>query len=565
MKKNLYIKIDPTDIKALCEAATFSKGEALAKAQSVRNIQLIDNTKVSAIVEGSSSYQVQLTVTPQLSGHLSGRCTCPAADYQPFCKHMVALALSLDEESKPGVSDKDKIRRYLSGLDSEELLDKLLDYLAKDESAWDALLLQVKLSEQAPSYSTLKSYVTKAMPRKQLWDWRDTGPYFANAEHQLTSVINTLHLLKVNDQWRLIEYINARLNVVLEQIDDSSGDRFGIEGLINQTMPKVFQKLDWSEEKKAQWMFKRTAGYYEYDLFPSIEEDFVEVWQSNPHYLKLCRQALDSKDNSIDSWTLKQYANILIKMSNDWHEVAAIKQKIAHQCRDYLELATLYLEHNETLDTEYWLAKARKTASRNEIKQCDHLQVSLFLQQGEKHQAWKLSNKLFEQSPSFYQYQQLEALKNTHDIEDDTFLSRVEQALIDCYQAPNQTYVTPHNDSIVQFYIAQNEIPKACDWVDNHRTCHEILIALANHIIKALPHKALTYTIRVVSSLIDETNNHAYQEALTHLQTLESKLTGNEVMLAEFYRQIDHLAQTYKRKRNMLALLKKHYPTYLTV
>ncbi len=531
------------------------KGTALVKAQSVRNIQ-INNDTVSATVKGSFPYQVQLTLAPQLSG----RCTCPAAEFQPLCKHMVALALSIDDTLKPSVTEQDKIRHYLSKLDNEELLDKFLDFLAKDEVAWDTLLLEVELSEQAPSYSALKSLITKAMPRKELWDRHESSHYFANAEQQLSSMINTLHLLKVNDQWRLIEYMNARLNLVLEQIDDSRGDRFGIEYLINKTMPKIFQKLDWSEEEKAQWMFERTAGYYEYDLFPSIQEDFTEIWQNNPHYLKLCKQALDSKSEHTDSWALTQYADILIEISNDWHEVAQIKQKTAHQSHDYLELAELYLEHDDALNAKYWLTKARETANHSQIKRCDRLQVTLFLQQGETHSAWKLSNRIFEQSPSFYQYKELQEFKDTHQIEDDAFLSRIEQALINCYQEPNRTYVTVSNDSIVEFYIVQNEIHKACDWVDSHRTHREILITLANYITKKLPHKTLAYTMRAVNSLIEETNNHAYQQALDYLQALESRLIGNEVMLNEFYRQVDHLAQTYKRKRNMLALLKKHYP-----
>ncbi|MGR3096286.1 SWIM zinc finger domain-containing protein, partial [Vibrio vulnificus] len=129
--------------------------------------------------------------------------------------------------------------------------------------------------------------VTQALPREQLWDWRESHAYFRSAENQLSMIIEPMQSLDTEQQWKLINYLVERLNKVLEQIDDSSGDRFGIESLINEHMPNILAKLNWSEQEKAHWMFERLT-HHEFDVFPSIEENFAVVWQNNTYFLDLC-------------------------------------------------------------------------------------------------------------------------------------------------------------------------------------------------------------------------------------------------------------------------------------
>ncbi len=66
--------------------------------------------------------------------------------------------------------------------------------------------------------------------------------------------------------------------------------------------------------------------------------------------------------------------------------------------------------------------------------------------------------------------------------------------------------------------------------------------------------------IRVARVCIDRTSNQGYQEAIHHLQRVERLLAKHPAALADFYLAITSLAETYKRKRNMHSLLKKHYP-----
>lgn len=437
----------------------------------------------------------------------------------------------------------------------------LLDYLERDKSVWQALLAKEQPKDQSLSYNELKKKITQALPRKQLWDWGDVSDYFAQAEEQLDWVFDVAMQLATDQQWKLIQHTVTRLNSVLEQIDDSKGERFGVEALINVQMPMILNRLEWSEEEKAQWMFERMT-HHEFDVYPSIETDFAIVWRSNPTFLHLCRKAIENTPlNRENAWDLKTWAAPLLAMATDWHEVIAIKQKIAWRCDDFLDIVQLYLEHQEPHQAEFWLAKAKKHATPYEKQQCEQLQVNLYLCLGQMTQAWQLANRLFTENPSFDSYQKLSAFKATHQIEDAEFLARIEQSLIACYQpADARGFISRNSSDVVEFYIEQQAWQKACDWVANRATESQVLLRLTDHIIANRPQLSLQYYLRVARASIEQTSNQGYQNAIHHLQRIERLLAKNPTVLADFYLEITALAEAYKRKRNMHNLLKKHYP-----
>lgn len=552
------MKIDFSDIQALCESKTLVKGTHLAKLGAVRQLT-VEGASISALVEGTQTYHVRLSLQPELHG----QCTCPAAEYQPFCKHMVAVALSLDHETESADSEGDLIRRYLADMDKEMLLDKLFDYLSQDESKWKQLLAQAKLSQNTPSYQSLKKMITQALPRRDIWDWSEVSSYFIEAEQQVELVLEAAKTLDAEKQWKLMTHLVERFNSVLMEIDDSNGERSGLEALINQSMPEIFMKLSWSEQAKAQWMFDHLTTY-EFDVFPSIEEDFVHVYQNNTYFLQRCREAIAHAAKTDDSsWELKRYAYPLIIQAKDWHEVAEIKQTIARCCDDYLALAQLYFDHDKPLDAQNWLLKAQSMASEREAITCQRLQVAIYLGQGDKGSAWKQMNRLFAQRPNFTTYQELCQFKASHQIDDDLLALRTEQVLLDACQRPVRRFGPNYLDSLVEFYIDCESFEKACQWVDNHSIDHHIQISLANQIIDQQPGKALDYYLQVIEFFIEQTNKAAYEQAMEYLQAFESRMPANSNMRKTFYRQVKELSEKYKRKRTMMALFKKYYGNYL--
>ncbi len=79
--------------------------------------------KVSAVVEGSYRYDVILILNDRT---LDGHCSCPASDNFDFCKHCVAVALTVTENQQPNTSDNDQLARYFRSLSKEVLVDYII-------------------------------------------------------------------------------------------------------------------------------------------------------------------------------------------------------------------------------------------------------------------------------------------------------------------------------------------------------------------------------------------------------------------------------------------------------
>ena len=88
-------------------------------------------SQVTAEVEGSEIYLVRLKWT---NNQLDGACNCPASEGFDFCKHCVAVALSLretqaeqDELAQGGAENR--IKAYLLKHDKHKLADWQTGYL----------------------------------------------------------------------------------------------------------------------------------------------------------------------------------------------------------------------------------------------------------------------------------------------------------------------------------------------------------------------------------------------------------------------------------------------------
>ncbi|MEZ8317687.1 SWIM zinc finger family protein [Vibrio splendidus] len=196
-------EIDISELTTLCETSTLQKGILLSRSGAVRKLNLVGNT-ATAQVKGSLNYQVSLDFT----GDLVGTCTCPAAQYQMLCKHGVAVALCLQDQEQAlnQSSERDTIKNHLQSLGEEAMVEMLLEYLEEDEYTWNALLTKIEIREKPAVYGELKKLVTQALPREQLWDWRESHDYFNSAEIQLNMIIESMQSLNADHQWKLINY-----------------------------------------------------------------------------------------------------------------------------------------------------------------------------------------------------------------------------------------------------------------------------------------------------------------------------------------------------------------------
>jgi SWIM zinc finger len=91
-------------VKALAGARVYARGVGYVEDGRVVH-QTGGARRVRAVVDGSAPYEVELWVD---RGEPAWSCTCPAAEDGAFCKHCVAVALTVGEE--PGEPGRPRLR-----------------------------------------------------------------------------------------------------------------------------------------------------------------------------------------------------------------------------------------------------------------------------------------------------------------------------------------------------------------------------------------------------------------------------------------------------------------------
>lgn len=122
------------DLRALAGARSFERG--LGYLDAVSGVEIGD-TRVTATVHGTERYEVELALDGP--GGPAGTCDCPYGLEGNFCKHLVALGLTVlaQRESLPRQrkAARDRARdldAWLAGLSKEELLALVREQAAED-------------------------------------------------------------------------------------------------------------------------------------------------------------------------------------------------------------------------------------------------------------------------------------------------------------------------------------------------------------------------------------------------------------------------------------------------
>ena len=130
----VFAAFTEADIKRAAGARAYERG--LDYLDEVEGLEMT-GTQITASVYGSSKYQVRLRSG---SGGLTGDCTCPQGRDGFFCKHCVAVGLSVLQagEDLPQLIEQARTGRqalvsWLGSLPKEELLAEMLGLLDEDQ------------------------------------------------------------------------------------------------------------------------------------------------------------------------------------------------------------------------------------------------------------------------------------------------------------------------------------------------------------------------------------------------------------------------------------------------
>jgi uncharacterized Zn finger protein len=462
---------------------------------------------------------------------------------------------------------KQTLKQWFKQKTVEELTDIIMDYVEQstnEQSRWQLTMLN---DQGSLSITDISKQITKALPAEHLYEWKEVDGYFAYAEEMFDQIFVSIEQCSINEQWTLTLKAFKRLNKVLEQIDDSGGFRYTIEGQLKEKLTVLFNLLTWSDDKKAQWIFEHYQSF-QYDVFPEVPEDFTLNDNTYAIFVTLCTSEAEQRIQAgvdLSNWKERSVLTRLFdplltqaKANNNWLEECRLLAMTAYQTRDYIKISELCLEQNSALDAEHWLQKAyqqAKTSSDN--THCKKFEITLRVATKEYQQAWKIAWQLFSQQPSIYVYKELVALEKNTGVIDSDFTKKSEKILSQVYAENSYGGITQNADALLAFYLYHKQLEKAQTWVLTRKARPDYLLKLADLIAANHPQEAINLYYRVVIVKVGLGNNRAYQEATDLLCNLTKivKSSDKELLLI----MIKKVIKQHKAKRNMMALLKTHF------
>lgn len=136
------------------DARSWRLGEEYLVADAVTELD-VEQYQLSAVVDGTQPYDVELSVTNQ--GTLAYECTCPYhQDAGVFCKHLVAAGLAYLRQPKietivvPRGSAMDTIQKHLETCTKEQLITLLMAQSLENEALRRHLLWLASPNDELP-------------------------------------------------------------------------------------------------------------------------------------------------------------------------------------------------------------------------------------------------------------------------------------------------------------------------------------------------------------------------------------------------------------------------------
>jgi uncharacterized Zn finger protein len=344
----------------------FDRGRAYHREGRVK-LTRCSPSHIQAIVRGNEDYRVELDIG---GGGLVGTCSCPAFETADVCKHMVAVALSVSARvAEAGdAMPHDRIRTYLSGLDTTRLIDLLLDAADRDEELGERLELDAALAteDDATLEKRLSAALTKATRTGRFIDYRHAPRWAAGIEVVLDAIGQLAAGPRAPAARRLAEKALERIAKAMGEIDDSDGH---IGGLLGQAAKIHLEACTYERPDPillARYLFKAETES-DHDTFVDAASTYAKVLgpTGTAEHRRLATRAWEALPpirarGSTDYDARHEYRvlagmlSAVAERSGNVDQLIEIRTKCLASPWDYLQLAELCRSKGRGKDALRW-------------------------------------------------------------------------------------------------------------------------------------------------------------------------------------------------------------------
>ncbi len=564
-------------LEDLAGTTAFQRGKEYFSAGAVERLR-VSGDKISARVEGTETYQVELWDD---DGELAYDCTCPRAADGYFCKHCVAVGLAwLAENSaapKTGAASGKKkrsdpwrdIKDYLTTQPPEALVDLLLDVAQREDRLYQSLLLKVERTSAGGNVDkAFRRAIDGAIRIHDFVDWREVGTYAGNIDQVVDSLAELLKPDTAAMLVELAEYAIERVENSLEQVDDSNGEIGDIVYRLGELHVKActMARPDPAGLAERLFRFETTLPFglcsfdattYRAALGKEGLRRYRELAEVEWRKLKP-RDAKDSYD--AHRARITRIMERLAEAGGDVEELVAIKSRDLSSCYSYLDIAEIWIKARQPDKALEWAERGLKAFPERPDNRLRDFLVAAYLKRKRNDEALQLTWIQFEERPILEHYKKLHDVAGKLDLwpeQRNRALAWVAEVIAREASATSRWKPkpsTPNYSLRVEIALWENDLDAAWEPIHAGICDRSLLIALAGKLETSRPDDAVNLYRRVVPTIVEQTSNTAYEEAIKLIRKT-GKLMNAQNQSRQFGDYLAELRVQFKPKRNFIKLL----------
>jgi tetratricopeptide (TPR) repeat protein len=545
------------DLRELAGARSYERGAAYLDA-----VAAVDEVPggVVATVHGTETYQVRL----RDHGGLTGDCSCPYGQDGAFCKHCVAVGLTLlagpdqaaAEPSAGRPSDAPDrargkaadLRRYLDSLDRTELAQLLYEHANEDPVLYRRLSLRAAASGDEVDLPALRRLVDGLRARGFV-DYNGSFAYAGRAGDVLDTLAGLLpaHAATAGP---LLRRALERIVKASERMDDSSGAVGDAAAHAVELYAGACAAAPPDPVKLAHWLIDFQLdgpGWPDLEVEPfraALAEPGMAAYRAR---LDELHAALPAGTDRFDHrrFTVTHLREGLARAEGDVDRLVAILAEDLSEPYRYVRIGEVLREAGRPTEAIAWVERGIRDASRPD-RRLDDLLAELYHATGRGADALEARKRSFTSRPELSAYDALRRAARHVDAWPDTRGWALDILRAFAARGPYAA------DSLIAVLLDEDDPDAAWAAGAEFGGSPGVRLQLADLRARTHPEDAIPVYTAAVETAIERRDAQAYQEAARLLGTLKALHARAGDRFDDY---VEGLKETHRRKTRFLSEL----------
>lgn len=558
------------DMRKLAGAVYYARGKEYFEQGLVSSLDENDD-EITASVEGTYDYEVRFW---EEAGELCYECSCPVGQDSDFCKHCVAAGLAVLAQSAPRKqrSPTNNIRNYLETLEAEALMGIITDACKHDKRLREKLLLAARGRGNAnTAVKAWKDALNRATVTRGYVDYHEMRSFAAGIQEVVDALAAWIPGGRAVQVVDLAEYAATRVEKLLEECDDSNGELGDLLGSIGELHLAACRKARPDPVELAGRLLHHEL-HDDLDTFFHAAERYADVLgeQGLAEYRRLAEMewkkipALPPGDKR--AWEGNRYRithvmETLAKQGGNLEELVEVKSRDLSIEMRFLDIAELYRNAKNRDKALEWAEQGLAAFPVKTDSRLRDFLIEEYLHRGLGGKAMALSWAQFQENPYLENYKKLNKIAgklNDWPVWRGRALAHLRSDIARTYSERSKLRYgraeAPDQSPLVEILLWEKDGEAA--WQEAKAgICHERLwLQLADIRAKEHPEDAIAVYRRQVAHLVQQTNNHSYEEAITLVKKIKPLLTRcrGTSSVGDYFAE---LRVAFKAKRNFMKML----------